>query len=192
MTRGPVIVRAGALACGLWLAACGDNRAAPTSDAGACATAPCPCTAVLTGNVADTTRSADTCPVLEPGSGPSTGHTMLDFLVISQALGTQLGVRIDLGAVATTGTYSSATTRVWSAIAIKNVPVHGACVFTAGSTSVPAGNFTLTVDSIAKTIDDAVAHGSLAVTMFVLPQTTEAGAQTDCGPGPTEDLALTF
>jgi hypothetical protein len=113
---------------------------------------------------------------------------MLDFLVPSEALGTKLGVRIDLGPAPTLGSYSSETTAIWSAIAIRSVPVHGACVYTAGSTSIPNGSFTLDVHAF----ETLTAHGALVLTMFVLPRTTEQGVQTDCGPGTTENLDLHF
>jgi hypothetical protein len=171
------------------IAACGGNPAAPQVDA-ACGDGACvaPCTAMLTGNVDETVVSQAVCPVLQPGSGNSEGHTMIDFLVPSQLLATELAVRIDLGPLATLGTYTSETTTIWSAIAIQPKPMHGTCIFNAGNLAVPAGYFALDVGSLTA----STGHGSLAVTMFVLPFTDELGSQTDCGPITTEDLQLMF
>jgi hypothetical protein len=173
------------------LAACGDNEvpgrpdAAPRPDsapAGACA-------ATLTGNVTEASRADALCPRLLPAA--TMGHTMIRFVVASTAMGTSIGINIDLGAQPATGAYSSETTAIWSALAIETTPaVDGACIFTAGAMSVPAGNFQLRIDAI-----DLVAgtvHGELSLLMFVLPRTTEQGVQTDCGAGTTESLVVTF
>lgn len=158
-----------------------------TIDASSCdGTCVRPCTAILTGNVDETTTSFDVCPQLQPGVGASSGHTMIDFVVPSRILG-PLAVRIDLGATAMSGLYSMETTRIWSAIAA--VPVRGSCIFTAGNESVPMGYFALNMDAI----DGAsTGHGSLAMTMAVLPFASDQGDESDCGSKTTEVLAVRF
>ena len=171
------------------LAACGGNPAAPVVDApcgdGACVAA---CTAVLTGNVDEMVVSENTCPTLLPGTGNSEGHTMIDFIVPSQALATDLAVRIDLGPVPTLGAYTSETTAIWSALAIQPKPGRGTCIFNAGNLADPEGHFSLELTSLTPSTQ----HGELTVTMFVLPYTDEMGNQTDCGPGATEELQSSF
>jgi hypothetical protein len=65
--------------------------------------------------------------------------------------------------------------------------MHGTCIFNAGN-AVPAGYFALDVGSLTA----STGHGSLTVTMFVLPFTDELGTQTDCGTITIEDLQLMF
>jgi hypothetical protein len=168
------------------LAACGDNSAVPI-DASPCGDAACPleCTSVFAGNFAETESSPKACPVMLPADTP--GHTNLDFLIPSTVLG-MLAVRIDLGAVPMPASYTPENTATWEAIAVRSVPVHGACTFAAGAADTPEGDFHLRVDEL----DAKLAHGSLSVTMFVLPRTGEDGIPTDCGSGSTESLVLAF
>ncbi len=158
----------------LALAGCGDNRAVPPD-------APVPCALELTGNVIE--HSIATCPILKPGTGDREGDSILSATL--GAFGTTLGVQLDLGA-APIGDYSSASTLRWNALAIATEAGGGACVFSAGSDTVPSGSFTLHLTAVEPI------HGTLAMTLFVLPQTTEQGMQTDCGPGTTENLLLAF
>lgn len=178
------------------VAACGDNVAPAVADAASCGDSGCvvACSAAFTGNFEETSSSPKACPLLMPGAGDSEGHTMIDFLVPSPALGTSLGVQIDLGATPTVGGYASESTRLWNAIAIKNVPIKGACVFTAGAMSVPTGSFRLHLDGLdlASVPASATAHGLLTLSLFVLPRTTEQGEQTDCGANTTETMILHF
>ena len=171
------------------LAACGGNPVIPQPDA-ACGDGGCvvSCTAVLTGNVDETVASQTTCPMLLPGSGNSEGHTMIDFVIPSRMLATDLAVRIDLGALPTLGAYTSETTAIWSALAIQPKPARGTCIFNAGNLADPEGSFALDVNALTT----ATADGCLDVTMFVLPYTDETGNQTDCGSVTTETLQLTF
>ncbi len=174
---------------GLWVVACGDNHGVRSTDATMDASSGGGgCTAILTGNVAETTTSFEVCPQLQPGVGKSSGHTMIDFVVPSSILG-PLAVRIDLGATAMPGLYSTETTRTWSAIAVENVPVRGSCIFTAGDESVPMGYFALNLDAIEGA---STAHGSLALAMAVLPFASDQGDQSDCGSNTTEALAVRF
>jgi hypothetical protein len=174
----------------LVLAACGDNMTPATPDAH-----PMPdsapagaCSATLTGNVAEIMTSDALCPHLMPAT--TMGHTLIRFVVASHVLAANIGINIDLGAQPTAGVYSSETTPIWSALAIETAPVNGACIFTAGASSVPAGSFELGLDALD--LAAGTAHGQLALLMFVLPRTTEQGMQTDCGAGTTESVAITF
>ena len=38
----------------------------------------------------------------------------------------------------------------------------------------------------------SMTHGTLALTLFVLPQSSEQGVQTDCGIETTEDISIRF
>jgi hypothetical protein len=174
------------------LAACGDNNVPAAPDAAPFAdSAPIgACSAMLTGNATETTTSDDLCPMLMPGAGASTGHTLLHFVVASKVLATNLGISIDLGTQPTASVYSSENTPVWAALAIETTPVDGACIFTAGASSVPAGSFELRLDALD--LVAGTAHGELSLLMFVLPRTTEQGMQTDCGAGTTESVVVTF
>jgi hypothetical protein len=149
------------------LAACGDNITV-ASDA-----TDSTCIAAFTGNFVETSASQANCPQYT---------TSIEIQIASATLGAPLGIRIS--ATPATGEFSSETVMDWSALAIENVSGGGACVFTAGATSVPAGDFTLS-------LDDGL-HGTFALTMFVLPRVTDQGIETDCGAGTTEQLALTF
>ncbi|HEY6040337.1 MAG TPA: hypothetical protein VIV58_38900 [Kofleriaceae bacterium] len=173
------------------LAACGDNQvpvaadAAPHTDGTPAAT----CSVTMTGNVVESSQEDALCPRLLPAA--TMGHTMIRFVVASRVMATKIGINIDLGAQPTTGEYSSETATIWSALAIETTPVvDGACIFTAGAMSVPAGSFELRVDAID--LVAATAHGELSLLMFVLPRTTEQGVQTDCGAGTTESVVVTY
>jgi hypothetical protein len=164
------------------LVACGDNLAGPDAACdGSCVTE---CRVALTGNTEETSSGPDVCPVLLTGE-----IIRLAFLIPSPALGTSLGIRIDLGPAPTPGDYSSTTTATWSAIAVKPI-MHprGGCVFNAGNASSPAGHFLLHLDSF----EPPVVHGSLELMMFVLPQTAEGGAPSDCGTETTEEVSARF
>ena len=172
------------------LAACGDNARPATPDA-----RPVPdsapaavCNATLTGNVAEMLGSDALCPRLLPAT--TMDHTLIRFVVASRVMAANIGINIDLGAQPTAGTYSSETTAIWSALAIETTPVNGACIFTAGASSVPAGSFDLGLDAVD--LAAGTSHGQLSLLMFVLPRTTEQGMQTDCGAGTTESVAITF
>jgi hypothetical protein len=174
----------------LALAACGDNAepakpdARPVPDSAPAAA----CSATLTGNVAEVTATDALCPRLLPAT--TMDHTLIRFVVASHVMAANIGINIDLGAQPTAGEYSSETTPIWSALAIETAPVNGACIFTAGASSVPAGSFELHLDALDLAAGSA--HGQLALLMFVLPRTTEQGMQTDCGAGTTESVAITF
>jgi hypothetical protein len=159
------------------LAACGDNQI-PARPDGVTIDAAVGCTVMLSGNLVETSTTMAACPTLGAGT--------LAFSIASQEIGEPLGVQIYLGPSAVAGMYSSETIATWSAVGLRAVAPSGACVYLAGATAVPSGNFTLTLDSI-----DPLA-GSLAMTLYVLARTTDQGVQTDCGAGSTEDLRVTF
>jgi len=173
------------------LAACGDNQVPIAADAAlpADAAAAGACGVTMTGNVVESSQGDAACPRLLPAA--TMGHTMIRFVVASRVMATNIGINIDLGAQPTAGVYSSETATIWSALAIETTPaVDGACIFTAGAMSVPAGSFELRLDTLD--LGAATAHGELTLLMFVLPRTTEQGVQTDCGAGTTESVVVTF
>ncbi len=179
----------------IWLlvfAACGDNRAlpAPVVDASCGDACPPTCDVLLTGNFDEATSSLAACPSLRIG-GPNDEDVLLAFAIPSPTLGTSFGVQIDIGATPVAGELSSETVTGWSAIAIESVLPNGACVFLAGATTTPAGYFTMTLASIDQN-DQTSAHGTLDMTLSVLPRTTDQGVQTDCGRGTTEQLTVRF
>jgi hypothetical protein len=159
------------------VAACGDNQIPARPDA-VTIDAAIGCAVTLSGNLAETSTTMAACPTLAAGT--------LAFSIASQKIGEPLGVQIYLGPSPLAGMYSSETVATWSAVGLRAVAPSGACIYLAGSTSVPSGDFTLTLDSV-----DPPA-GSLAMTLFVLARTTDQGVQTDCGAGSTEELRVTF
>jgi len=174
----------------LALAACGDNHVPATPDA-----APFPdgapagaCSVTMTGNATEASSSDTLCPRLLPAQ--TMGDTLMRFVVASKVLATTIGINIDLGPQPTASVYSSETTPIWSALAIESAPVNGACIFTAGAMSVPAGSFELRIDALD--LGAGTSHGQLSLLMFVLPRTTEQGMQTDCGAGTTESVTIEF
>jgi hypothetical protein len=158
------------------VAAC-TSSAAPSSS----------CAVELAGNFSETSRAATSCPTLGSGAGATRGDTLLKLDVASRTLGGSFAITIDLGPVPTPGTFNSGTTELWSASGIARHPP-GACLFQAGNTATPTGDFTLDVTAI----DHTRAHGTLAIRMSVLPRVSDDGKQTDCGPGTTEQLRVRF
>lgn len=162
-----------------WLvvaAACGRSHGPPA------------CTVELAGNYRETTSSPQNCPTISLGAGASAGDTLLHFKIPSRVIHAAYAIDLDLGRMPTPGAFNSSTTELWSAVATKLVPPGGACVFQASNNTTPTGDFTLELSAI----DRAAAHGILAVRMFVLPRTSDDGAQTDCGAGTTEQLRVRF
>jgi hypothetical protein len=158
------------------VAACGDNQIPARPDA-VTSDAAIGCTVRLSGNLTETSTTMAACPTFGAGT--------LAFSIASAKIGEPLGVQIYLG-TAPAGMYSSETIATWSAVGLRAVAPSGACVYLAGATAVPSGNFTLTLDSVDPP------EGSLAMTLFVLARTTDQGVQSDCGAGSTEDLRVTF
>jgi len=168
--RRPLVV-----AC---LAACGGGTSAPPD-------APTGCGVELSGNRDEATSSPASCPTLVPGVGATEGGTLLHFTIAARSLGGDLAIDIDLGPAPAPGSFASGTTELWSAMAVMEVPPGGACVFLAGNNTTPAGYFTLEL----ATLDP---HGELSLELAVLPRVEDDGAQTDCGPGTTEAVHITF
>lgn len=162
------------------LGACGGDAAAPDALAG--------CTLSLSGNVREDAASMASCPTLAAGAGATQGDTLLEFHAPSAAIGDELVVTVDLGHEPTPGVYNSGTTPLWNASGVRLVPPDGACVYLAGNSASPTGSFVLDLASI----DVTSAHGTIDLTLFVLPRASDAGAQTDCGPGTTESVELRF
>jgi hypothetical protein len=160
----------------LLLAACGDSHAA--SDAADQAQ---PCLAAFTGNFPEQSTLDANCPAL---ATDMTGDRLLTFDLPSAMLGTSLAISIDLGAAPTPGTFSSETITTWNALAIQKVGA-GDCAFSAGSSAVPTGSFTLAIDTIDAT--GGTAHGTLTILAYVL-----ALLGTDGGAGDTETIQVMF
>jgi hypothetical protein len=165
------------------LAACGDNTAAPPD-----APPPIVCSATFAGNFADGSQGSDDCAMLQP-SATTPGDLELVLDVPSTVLGAALGVTIDLGAAPAVGAYSSELPLMWNALAIHDVPT-GACVIAAGSMATPAGSYALQLSALDPAT--GVVHGTLALELYVLAETTEQGMQSECGAGFAETAALTF
>jgi hypothetical protein len=156
------------------LAACGDNVALPDA-----AIAPA-CAARFTGNFSESSSSDTPCASL----APKESDWSLSFGVPVEALDSTLAISIDLGAAPAIGTRSSADTAAWNARAV-HVIGDSACIYAAGATAIPSGSFTLALDTID--LGARRAHGSLALTLYVL---TEPGVA--CGDPDTEALELAF
>ncbi len=156
------------------LAACGDDLALPDA-----AIAPA-CAARFTGNFAETSSTDTACAVLVPKES----DWSLSFEVPAASLDATLAISIDLGGVPAPGARSPADTTTWSARGVHAIG-DSACIYAAGDRAIPTGSFTLALDTV-----DLVArraHGSLALTMYVL---TEPGVA--CGDPDTETLELAF
>ena len=155
----------------LVLAACGDNGDVRDPRVTG------ECIATFAGNFSDASTTADNCATVRPGE-----RTELSFGITSAVIGGTLGITLDLGPMPLPGRYTSTTVAPWSAFAIRQVAT-GGCIYQAGDTAVPPGDFTLELDELAP---DA-AHGTLAIDQHVL-----AIQGTDCGPGDTETVTIAF
>ena len=129
------------------------------------------CTAVWTGNFAETVTTTTPC-------GAMSGTT-LAIQAPTTRLAMPLPISIELPA-AIAGTYTSDTIASWSAIESMTV-VGDTCIFEAGSALAPHGDFTLTL------ADATAPHGSLALDLAVLAEEFSV-----CGSPLTESLELTF
>jgi hypothetical protein len=124
--------------------------------------------------------SAASCATISSGADGGLGTVLGLTLPATGADGVQLDVQIDLGASPGPGDVSSQLVASWSAIAIA---AQNNCAYLAGSDSVPRGNFTLSLSSVAP----AGAHGVLHVEEYV-----HAPPMVDCGAGDTESVDVTF
>jgi hypothetical protein len=152
-------------------AACGDNTAGPSTTPDAFTG----CSATFSGNFAETS-TADQCATMTDAK--------LELMIPTTTLAAAVKVDIDLGSSVSVGSYSSDSVASWTARGVVYVG-DLVCVYSAGATAVPTGDFALHVASV-----DAVSasvHGSLMMTIYVL-----AFPGTDCGDGDTERVDLRF
>jgi hypothetical protein len=161
----------------LVLAACGSPAAkpdAPLPDAAI------PCTARFSGNFVETSSTTTCATITHPLSMPD--HSILTLTIPTMTLGTSLAGTIDLGTAPSLGLYTSRTIESWRMRAAQRIG-EGTCLYAAGSTEVPQGNFELTVTDLA----DPDIHGTLDLTQFIL-----GFPSTDCGDSDTEMLTVSF
>nr|HEX4318417.1 hypothetical protein [Kofleriaceae bacterium] len=170
------------LACLLAVAAaCGDNArdAADAPPAPAIDAPAATCTAELRGNLVDRSAGSADCPTL--GSGE------LAFALAVPQLAIPLAIALDLGPDPAPGDYSSETIHDWSVSSYQRDTAGGggACLYSAGGSATPSGNFELALTAV----DGAggSAHGSLAITAWVL-----VFPGTSCGTDDTETIQLAF
>lgn len=156
----------------LAVGACGDNLA---TDAGA-PDATVTCAATFSGNFAETS-AASRCAAVDPDG-------TLALTIPSQTLPPSLDATIDLGASPSAGAYSSEVVSSWSARGIETVG-SSVCLYNAGASAVPPGDFALRLDQIDTAA--GVAHGAITMTIYVLPF-----PGTDCGDGDVEHVAVEF
>jgi hypothetical protein len=168
----------------LFAAACGDNRAAPADAPRAVDASPTDgsepalCAAKFSGKFSLTeTLPADCATLSTDGSG-----TELTFDLFVPPIATSLSIAIGLPTPAVTGDYTDESVTQWSAMATQAMGTFR-CYYIAGSSAVPPGTFSMTVDAV----DGTEAHGRLVLELAVL-----AGAENNCGPENLEDLALSF
>jgi len=171
-----------ALAAYLLLVGCGDNAhlapdAPPPPSRPDAPPPPADCAATLSGNFAETVPLPANCATVS-------GTTTLAFSVPSVYLGTSIAIAIDLGATPEPGMYSSESVASWSAMATQMIG-NAKCIYIAGPTSVPPGDFTMTLAAID--LGAGTAHGDLALQLALLP-----GAETNCGQSNMETLDLAF
>jgi len=135
------------------------------------------CTVDLAGNFDASVDSSGCASSGKTGSG--------DYLLLidtTSAVAGRLQITIDLGAQPTEATFTSGSVTNWTAI---DLGYDGAnCVFSAGGSSVPAGSFTLTLDSVP---DAGPPHGELTLVMYV-----QAPPGVDCGPHDVENVHVEF
>ena len=135
------------------------------------------CTAIFSGNFADFVSGKAVCPKLQRLKSSS----VLTFDVTAAAAKSRLSVVVDLGPSPAPGTFSSqAAGGTWWATSTREP----GCVYAAGAQAVPAGQFTLTLDSL-----DAKSglHGALWVLQGV-----HALDGFDCGAGDEERAQVEF
>ncbi len=145
--------------------ACSSSSSAPDAGSG--------CTVDASGNLTDHAELASCAAIATDDAGLAA--LTIDAATPSVA---RLSVSIELGASASATTLSSDTVTAWSADALAGA---ANCTFQAGGASVPAGSFTLTLDSTAPP------HGSLSLVTYV-----HAPPTTDCGYGDLENFSIRF
>jgi hypothetical protein len=151
----------------LALTACGDNTHAMTTDA------LLGCSTVFTGNFAETSSSAASCPMLTDSTAT------LAFTIPVAKLSASLAVSIQMPALVS-GMVTSETSPAWTATASELVG-DGGCVFRGGNAVTPSGDFVLELTALAPLA------GSLSLDLAVLSLPS-----TDCGLVDTEHVVVTF
>jgi hypothetical protein len=136
------------------------------------------CRATFAGNSAGSATVASCASLSTAADGGSDGTLRLD-LPAATSSGVTWNVEIDLGDSPQAGDFSSRSASRWSALGIVG---SNHCVYSAGALAVPPGNFTLTL-----TAAGSDPHGT-----FHAEQWVQAPVSTDCGPGDTETIDLTF
>jgi hypothetical protein len=159
--------RAGVAAIALLVAAC---SSAPAADSAGCHVE-------VTRN---TTDEADVAACATLGAGDAGGFVL--SIDASTAAIARMTATVDLGAAPVAGRITSDDTTDWSFVALAGA---SSCSFQAGGASVPAGSFTLTLDSIDTAA--ATVHGTLDVVAYV-----HAPPATDCGYDDLEDISIRF
>jgi hypothetical protein len=147
---------------------CGGEPAHPP-DAAPPADAFVACTAVFTGNFAETSTTPGACAFFSD---------YLAFELPSTTLAAPLAVTVAIPALP--GDYASQTGTAWSASATRIV-AHATCVLEAGDQVVPHGTFALHLEGTAPP------HGTL-----VLDQPVRAPASADCGAPLVEHVEVRF
>jgi hypothetical protein len=136
------------------------------------------CTAQFAGDFAESATAGSCATITIDGSG----ETMLALAIPSATLAPEVAASFDLGASPAPGAYSSDSVTTWSARGVQTIGT-GACVYNAGTTAVPQGNFAMTLDAV----DASSAHGSLSLALWVL-----AYPGTDCGADNIEQVQVAF
>ena len=143
------------------------------------------CHVEFSGNFAASASPPSGCGALmQSASGDDPGDWLLQLTAMSDKPAAAFSADIDLGTTPLPGTFSPATVAHWQAVGETDLN----CELSAGSLSVPTGNFTLTVTDVSP-LDKSpvVAHGTLHVEQYV-----QAPATIDCGSGNTETVDYTF
>jgi len=141
------------------------------------------CTATFTGNYADQVSLASPCAELVPGENHQQGDFILTLGLSSPGGQATTDVKIDLGPSPATGNYANTSVASWQALAVRA----NNCELSAGSQAVPTGGFELTLNQVSGLPDAPVVHGTLDI-----DQHLSSPLGTDCGPGDTEHVAVTF
>lgn len=179
-----------ALCGGIFVAACSESKTAqPSTPKCASNCNQALCTASFSGNTSDLLTLGDDCGALgvAPDAGAE-GAYLLSFHGSSNQI-PSADVSIYLGAAPSPGMFSAQSVSSWSVVATSSK--NTGCEFVAGESSVPAGNFTLTLSSLALSSADAngggSAHGTLNATLYL-----HAPPSTDCGAGELENAVIVF
>jgi hypothetical protein len=171
-------------------AGCTESKAS-TESAATCGAAPCKpsCIAELRGNMSGDVALGKDCGTLSVAADAGRDGTYLLAFHGRSAQIASADIAVYLGATPTPGSFGAQSVTQWSMTAKSNLKP--GCTLRAGSGSVPAGSFALSLRSVSLTSGDAEsggsAHGSLSATLYV-----HASPGTDCGAGEVEHVAIAF